>query len=325
MSEDASAGAGAGKGIRESTIRAAVDAGRPSGRPTGIEPLGRGNRKLTRLVRFADREPVVVQLSRRRDVLTTEARLLGAVRARTAVPVPRPLADGTVDGVGYLVTEHRPGTDLHERVAALDPPVRRRLVASFGECLGELHGAFAFHGYGPVTGEDGRLRATADDWPGWLSAYGRRALGRLPGAFDDLRPSLRALFDEPAVDPAPPATLFPWDFRPGNALVDGGELSAVLDWEAPLAAPAPLAVAKAEYLVADWYADDPAPLREAFREGYERVRPSPDPDPVHRAVAVVATAVDSRGRVTTPGWPELDDERAVAFHRRSLERTLDGG
>jgi aminoglycoside phosphotransferase (APT) family kinase protein len=116
--------------------------------------------------------------------------------------------------------------------------------------------------------------------------------------------------------------LFPWDLRPGNALVADGDLAAVLDWEAPLAAAPALSVAKASYLVADWYVDDPDPLREAFVAGYERVRPSPTVRSAHRIAAIADSAVDSRGIVTNPGYPERDRDAAVAFHRSALADCL---
>jgi aminoglycoside phosphotransferase (APT) family kinase protein len=247
-----------------------------------------------------------------------------ALRERTGVPVPAVLADGTADGTDYLVTERVDGEDLHERFARLDGDVQRRLARTFGRHLAAVHGAFSFGGYGPLGAVDGSLEPREAAWEEWFDAYSRAAVGRLPPAFDDLRDGLGALLASPPTEPDPPATLFPWDFRPGNALFADGRVTAVLDWERPLAAPAALSVAKAEYLVADWYVDDPAPLRAAFREGYGSLRPVPDVRPVHRAVAVAASAVDTAGVVTRPSFPERDRAGAVAFHRRALERALDG-
>lgn len=118
------------------------------------------------------------------------------------------------------------------------------------------------------------------------------------------------------------AVLFPWDFRPGNVLIDADGLAALVDWEAPMAAPAALSVTKAEYLVADWYVEHPAAEHEAFRAGYEAVRPYPEIPPVVRALAVVLTAVDSMGTVTNPMYPELDHAQAVTFHRSALASWL---
>jgi Ser/Thr protein kinase RdoA (MazF antagonist) len=301
-----------------SVAATALSAVRPDASPVDAEPLGRGNRKRTVAVRLDGAGRVVVQLSDDPAALQSEATLLSAVRDRTSVPVPPVLAAGTADGVGYLVTPRVDGDDLHERFVGLEPPVRARVARSFGRHLARLHEAFGFDGHGrlAVDGDD-LVVAEPADRRAWLADYGRRALERLPPAFDPVRPALASLFADPDVGPAR-ATLFPWDLRPGNALVADGEVTAVLDWEAPLAAAAALSVAKAEYLVADWYVDDPAPLRSAFAAGYNSVRPYPDPEPVHRAAAVADSAVDSRGEVTTPGYPEVDRETAVAFHRRAL-------
>jgi len=254
-----------------------------------------------------------------RTWLRTESTLLAAIGQRTSVPVPPVLAAGRAGGVAYMVTPHVVGTDLHEQFTALDPDTRRALARTFGEHLGTLHDEFQFEDYGALVVDDGELTAWREDWSTWLAEYGRSAVERLPAAFDPVRGAVRALFAEPAIGTSPPARLFPWDFRPGNALVTDGELTAVLDWEEPLAAAPALAAAKAEYLVADWYVADPAPLREAFVAGYERVRPYPAVKPVHRAAAVADSAVDSTGTVTNPGYPEMDREAAVGFHRRALD------
>ena len=310
-------------GASETAVRAALAAACPGHEPVAVEPFGRGNRKRTVLVRFADREPVVVQTSGRAGALRAEASVLRALTDRTDVPVPAVVGAGTADGTGYLVTEHVAGEDLHARFTALDADTQRGLARTFGRHLGAVHEGFAFERYGPLAAA-GSLRAEEGDWRAWLRSYGLGALERLPAAFDGLRERARELLAEPAVEPEPPATLFPWDFRPGNALVADGELVAVLDWEAPLAAAPALSVAKAEYLVADWYVDDPDPLRTAFRAGYQEVRPYPEVSPVHRVAAVADSAVDTAGSVTRPGFPERDRAGAVAFHRRALERALDG-
>ena len=286
--------------------------------PRSSTPLGQGNRKRTALVRFRTHDPVVIQLCERRNWLRTEARLLVAIHDRTDVPVPPVLASGVTEDVAYLVTGYVAGDDLHEQFCSLDGEKRETLARRFGRHLGRLHEQFRFDGYGPLVVEDGRLRARREGWAGWLREYAQGALERLPPAFDSVREPLTALVAAATLADSPPARLFPWDFRPGNALVADGRLAAVVDWEAPLAAPPALSAAKAEYLVVDWYATDPAPLRAAFVAGYEQVRPYPDVEPVHRTAAIADSAVDSTGVVTNPGYPELDREAAIEFHREAL-------
>lgn len=289
-----------------------------SGQPFTLEPLNRGNRKQTAIVRFDHRGPVVLQLCAEQTWLRTESALLREIRERTAVPVPPVLSAGVTDEVAFMITAYVPGDDLHEQFTRLDRESQRELSESFGAYLGTLHDEFQFTGYGALTVDDGHLVGRSTDWGTWLEQYGRTAIERLPAEFDAIRETLRTLCAREPPGGRPVATLFPWDFRPGNALIAGETVTTILDWEVPLAATPALSVAKAEYLVANWYAENPNALQEAFVTGYEEVRPYPAVRPVHRAAAIADSAVDSSGAVTNPGYPELDREAAVAFHREAL-------
>ena len=297
-----------------------------------LTAVQRGNNRATAIARFASEPPVVVQLGSSSAAVRTETALTQAVRERTAIPVPATVATGHHDGVTYLVRDYQPGDDLHTVFTGLQPIQRREIAATFGTSLGELHRAFTFEGCGDLTVDDTTaptgsetppLVAESSDCTRWFRDYGLSAVDRLPPAFDALESELLACLRETTVDGTEHPRLFPWDLRPGNALVDGAEMVAVLDWERPRAAPPALSVAKTEYLVADWYVDDAAPLRAAFRRGYERIRPLPEIQPGHRVVAIADSAVDSEGLVTNPRYPELDRPGAIDFHHRSLERVLD--
>ncbi|QWC20856.1 phosphotransferase [Halorubrum sp. 2020YC2] len=321
-------------GVRD---RALAEA-RPGAAPASVESLGRGNRKRTEVVRFETAAPVVVQYSSTPAATRTEAALLRAVGERTDVPVPRPVGEGAVDGTGWLVTPLVEGRDLHEAFVDLDPADRRGVVRAFGRFLASLHEAFRFSGCGRLAvggseedaesalGHDAVLSVRDPaEAESWLREFGGRHAARLPADLDDLRDRLRDALREPVETDAEPR-LFPWDFRPGNALVAGGAVTAVLDWEAPLAAPPGVSVAKAEHLVVDWYVptDEAEPLRRAFRDGYESVAPLPSGGRAARAAAVASAVVDGDGVVTNPRYPPVDREAAVEFHRRALRRALDG-
>jgi len=312
--------------VNEQLARRLVADRLPDRTLASLERVPDGNRKWTGIARFTETPPAVVQLAPDPEAARTAGRLLRAVADSTAVPVPAVHAAGAREDTGYLLTEHRQGRSLHERFADLPAATRRDLVRQFGRTLARLHAAFTFDGYGPLVAGEGTagLTPAATDWETWFRQYADRAIERLPPAFDPLRKRLRRCLDahDPAADP--PGRLFPWDLRPGNALAADGEVTALVDWERPLAAVPAVSVAKTEYLVADWYVNDPAPLREAFRAGYAEERPLPTVRPAHRVAAVADTAVDSDGRVTTPGYPERDRAAAVAFHRLALEHALTG-
>jgi aminoglycoside phosphotransferase (APT) family kinase protein len=337
--------------VREFPGRAVTDLASPEG----------GNRKQTVLATFADGGRVVVQLAPL-AVVRTEAALTRLVGRRTSLPVPRVRTVGAIDDRGYVVTDAVAGEDLHTRFSGLSSDRQRAVCRTFGRGLAELHELCTLAGYGPVAfggdwdafvagvrrgdeavapdsfevpdpdtaplgGVDLPGRSATADWRAWFRTYADDALRALPAAFDDLRDRLTATVEEgvtESIPRSPPARLFPWDLRPGNALVDDGQVSAVLDWGEPLAADPALSVAKTEHLLADWYVDPPAnaALRRAFRDAYESVRPVPTVPTAYRVVAVAVSAVDSLGVVTRPHYPELTGDDAVAFHRARLLAAL---
>jgi len=304
-----------------------------------VEPISLGSRKQTYLVRSQPErdtagetaeagaseggtEAVVVQTGQDVTALETEAVLLEEIAAETAVPVPTVRASGTVDDGAYLVTDWIEGDNLHYRFTALGRDRQRALARAFGRFLAALHDQFTFEGVGHLSVVDGTLQSTGTADPeSWLTTYGTEAIERLPAEFDDIRTDIRAAVETRA-PPEPTVSLYPWDYRPGNALVRDGALEAVLDLEQPLAAPPALSVAKAKYLVADWYAEESEPLRDAFRRGYSSVRALPEIRPAHQVAAIASSAVDSRGTVTNPRYPELDREASIEVHREALLSVL---
>ena len=326
------------------TVRAVVADALPEATVSGIERPAMGNTKRTAFVSLSDGRDLVVQTRPAGEKLTgtglaTEARLVREVARRTEMSVPRVVASGTTGGVEYLLLERAQGEDLHVRFVDLSPRVRRAVVRSMGRWLADLHAAFGFDGYGPVVLTDGRLVVAdpATDWRAWFRDYVERALSDLlDGGIEglaELVPRVREAVDAGSEDlpAAPPARLFPWDLRPGNATVADGEVTALLDWGDPLAAARGLSVAKSTYVTVDWYLPDRGAtdrLRSAFRGGYRDRLSLPARSPserrLYRLAAVVASAVDSSGRVTRPRYPELDDEGAARVHRRHLLAALNG-
>lgn len=313
--------------MNDDDVAAVLDREFPARTVAETTPARRGNTKETTLVRFADGDGAVVQFAADADAFRTELAVARAVRERTAVPTPRILADGSLAGRPYAVAELVDGVDLHERFSRVSSATRRRLSRRFGRSLAALHESFAFEGYGAVRvdgGSDGgdagaALRADGgESWPSWFDAHVREGIDALPAAFDDVRGELLTVLDGASFPRNPTPRLYPWDLRPGNAVFDGENVAAVLDWGGPLSAAAGLAAAKVEHLVADWYVVDGAPLRTAFREGYRSVRPYPEVPPIYRLAAVVRSAVDSHGVVTRPRYPELEGEAAVEFHRERM-------
>lgn len=325
----------------ESVVREIVGRGLPDTTVTRIRPTRTGNFKQTVLVDFATRESVVVQY---RDVehgsLRPEARVTEVIGEETSVPVPRILDVGQLGDHSYVVTRRVPGVNLHERFETLPRGHRLELSETLGCFLGTLHTRFTFDSYGSVVASNGGLRTkeTAESWHDWLEEYLAEGLRGMQEPLDDLTEQVAASVqtDLETLPDDPVPRLYPWDYRPGNVLLeqdsDGGEeIAAVLDWGDPLAADRELSVAKAEFLTADWYADaDLAEdLRVAFYRGYEGEMPLPDAywetrRRVYRLVSLVRSSFDSKGDITRPRYPMVDEAEAADFHRRQLEAALDG-
>lgn len=150
-------------------------------------------------------------------------------RARAAgVTVPEPVAfcdDPAVFGGAFALIERVAGTGLGPRVvrdlslAPDRPALTRRLARE----LARIHAirppdtALAFLGEPP----DDFPRAEVTRLRGWLDAM------------DAVRPGLELVLRhaETAIPRPVETTLIHRDFRTGNYMVDGGGLTAVLDWE----------------------------------------------------------------------------------------------
>jgi len=302
--------------------------------PATVTAPPTGNSKRTALVSLRDGREVVVQYRARQRPLDAEVAVTRAVAERTDVPVAPVLAAGTLTdpAVSYFVTRRVPGDDLHERFAALPAADRERLARTLGRHLASVHEAFAFDAPGRVAPRGGDLVVPGPRPAGaFYREYLDRALADWPESLRDLGPRVEAALADRLDDlPADDIRLFPWDYRPGNVIVrdaEGGPtVAAVLDWGEPLAAPAGLSAAKAEFTLADWYvrADaDVRALREAYRAGYREVRPFPGAGgDAFRLLGIADSAADSRGEVTRPRYPVVDAETAVAFHRERIGAAL---
>jgi aminoglycoside phosphotransferase (APT) family kinase protein len=298
------------------------------------QPAPTGNLKQTVFARLANGREVVVQHTAVGE-LATEIALLQAINIRTEIPVAVLLGSGETvhpesdEQRSYVIYERVDGFDLHTTFSDLAPPDRLVVAQTLGVYLGALHRMFPFDRYGKVSTIDGELQAQlpATPWRDWFKTYLQAGLARLGTELTRGLPDIHNRLNFDGVPHDPPAALFPWDFRPGNAILDRetGELTAILDWGAPLAADPVLSFAKAEYLIADWYAPNPEAadrVAEAFHRGYAEYRPIPRVPQAYRLAVVVRSAYDSRGEITRPGYPEREGDAATVFHREQFKKAL---
>jgi hygromycin-B 7''-O-kinase len=92
------------------------------------------------------------------DDAVAERVALAALTAHPAIPVPRVVADGDLEGWTYLVLEPLPGTPLNQVWAQVGADDREAICETLGEVMAALHAV-------PIAGLD----AIAVDWPAWLA------------------------------------------------------------------------------------------------------------------------------------------------------------
>jgi aminoglycoside phosphotransferase (APT) family kinase protein len=227
-------------------LAGAVERWHPGARVTSVRWLPGGESSLTYVasIQSAPYSKIVVKVAppgltatRNRNILR-QARLLAELHRAGSVPVPEVLfvddgeadadvadAPGGADGPLFAMS-FCPGHSVEPNVdqAAGDLPIPSVLedrARHAARVLAEIHASVIdaewFAAEQPVT-----LTAEIDRW--------ERALGTLPGEFGlDWEPLCRRLR---ATQPPPvPPCLTHGDYRLGNLLCHGGQVSAVIDWE----------------------------------------------------------------------------------------------
>lgn len=190
----------------------------------------------------------------------SEPHFVGLVDEWTDVPVPTihaAVGEGPLEDP-FFVAEAVDG-DHYER-AELSPETFEGVCREAGRNLGDLHVQFPVDRFGlhRVTAE-GTIEPARefDDWPELFGALLDRNLELLAETeFEDLVPELRAFVDDaaPVFDSQFQPRLLHFDYRPGNLLLDPGDppvTAGVIDWEAPLGAPAEFELAVTESILID--------------------------------------------------------------------------
>ena len=258
-----------------------------------------------------------------------EPHVVELVRRKTDLPVPTVLASGSLRRTEFERYRGDSPTDrwaLYEFLDGTSPREtaienRRTFVTTAGELLGRLHSAFRFDRIGGFVRATDGLRVSEPTSRNLLAS----PLGRLPSLVTDERGvSTGDGHFADSVDHRP--VLDHGDYHPGNLLVEGSEITAVLDWGNAHVTDPEYALARAEIRLVD-FADvthsERRQLRQAFRDGYARhasLAPSyRDRAPVYRGLWLAqsglnlgAIATTSRGRGQL--WRQLKNW----FSRREL-------
>jgi Ser/Thr protein kinase RdoA (MazF antagonist) len=216
-------------------------------------------------------------------------RVVYALLRQQGVPAPRVLHTDTSRSripFAYAVSERLPGVPLGQGWDALSAAQRLSVYRHLGDCLGRMHFlTFAIFGdvaeragggvtVGPAHELADELTAPLDrgPFPTWREMHDRLVqrhlafLGRTE--FADLTAPIAAWFrrNDHLLDYVVTPRLLHMDLHAGNVLVDGGEVTGIVDVEESLVGHNEFDLMRTE--LAHFHADDAAAIRAAFFDAY---------------------------------------------------------
>ena len=221
--------------------------------PVGIRRVGIGQSNITSIVTDADgrewvmREPPPGTKHGNAHDVAREAGIIAAL-ADSGVPVPRVVGIGAT----FFVMERVAGAPLESEDDArtIDPSRRHELGLQVITVLARLH-KLAPRAVGldasPTPYVERQIRRVSDAWQRVGSGCAHDAAWR----------AVRARVLDRIPDPQGPTVVMHGDFRLSNLLVNGGRITAVLDWELSTIGDAMVDLA---WLLDDWRSPDEAAI-----------------------------------------------------------------
>ena len=231
-----------------------------------------------------------------RDHFAYERAALGHVHGRLSVPTPRLLADGELEGWPWLAMSRLPGEPLLGPWPALAEVQKLALLQRIGAVAAELHAL----PLGPMPGVA----------PAWLDFLARQRAGcesrqRRTGLPAPLLAQLAGFLD--GAVPEGPDVMLTGEFTPFNLLVEGGELTAMIDFGDGLVGPR-------EY---DWlgpmcfFVEGRAERLDAFFAGYGVPTPRPRREALLRLLLLHRYSC-LPAQMKMPGWEAAPDFATLA-------------
>lgn len=233
----------------------------------------------------------------------------------TPVPSPAVTHDGTDEAVPYLVVEAADG-DNPERTYQ-DMPAEEMTAFAYqaGQALGQAHRNLPADAAGTITGTDEGIEIKETPWDRLLTEHMESKIGYLRETdmdgtiLDEADEILGSIEDE--LDEPDRQGIIHLDYRPGNLMWDGEEVTAVLDWDNARAGDQLY-----DYVTSETSFVENAPARQqdeikqAFRSGYEQENTSIEEDERYQAYRYLSVLSKTKGLLY------VNDEYDAGQHER---------
>jgi len=244
----------------------------------------------------------------------------------TDVPSPAIEHDGTAGTVPYLVVEAADGENPERTYTDIPADEMASFARQAGQALGQAHRQLPTDISGTLTGTDEGIEIEEIPWDRLLSdhmhskiEYLRRTAmdDHILDAAADILGSIEEDLDEPDRK-----GIIHLDYRPGNLMWDGEEVTAVLDWDNARAGDQLY-----DYVTSEISFIENAPhdrredVREAFRDGYEHENTMIDEDDRYDIYRYFSILSKAKGLLYVneehdAGQREREDRYVELFHRK---------
>ncbi len=193
----------------------------------------------------------------------------------TDVPSPAVIHDGTDEAVPYLVVEAADGDNPERTYAEMPAAEMASFARQAGQALGQAHRELTTDVSGTITGTEDGIEIEDESWDQLLGDHMHSKIEYLRDtdldeAILDEAESILTEIEDDLTEPDCQGIVH-LDYRPGNLMWDGDEVTAVLDWDNARAGDQLY-----DYVTSETSFIENAPeqrqedIKQAFREGYEQ-------------------------------------------------------
>lgn len=239
----------------------------------------------------------------------------------TDVPSPAVIHDGTGEAVPYLVVEAADGDNPERTYTEMPSAEMESFARQAGQALGEAHRELPTEVSGTITGTADGIEIDETPWDQLLTDHMHSKIGYLretdvDGQILDEAEQVLGEIEDGLEEPDREGIVH-LDYRPGNLMWDGDEVTAVLDWDNARAGDQLY-----DYVTSETSFIENAPeerqddIKHAFRKGYEQANTAIEEDDVYDAYRYLSVLSKTKGLLY------VNEEYGAGQHERE-KRYLD--
>ncbi|MDY6778698.1 MAG: phosphotransferase [Candidatus Nanohaloarchaea archaeon] len=304
-----------------------IDEGMLHAEEVDFETCSHGAIKPTYFIRNGEDEYVLQTVQQDEEHRLYMVRHLLDRLEETPVPAPTVAFDGSARAVPFYVMDRVQGINPEDDYNEMEEEERLRIVEQAGYHLGEAHNVLDADGYGELDAQHDSLQVEhRENWRDFFVDRMQSKISYLDELEDDedlVADAYRTVDRAKQFAPREPEPgILHLDYRPGNLIIEDGDVAAVLDWDNAIAGDQFYDYVKAEASFTDRLdtPEEQEAVRDQFRQGYERAGRTVEEDERYRFYRFCSALSKTKAlRYVSRQYGEEHDELAEQF-REQLER-----